>query len=107
MQRLLTGTPIRSKSRNLSVANLAVEADVPRSYLTIQRTDLKDEFIKQVATLANTPAEMQKLQETNRGLKADVKRLREERDYWKTYTQLLARKLNVDTLKEYRDARDK
>ena len=55
MDRLLTGTPLRSTGR-LSVSQLAVEAGVGRWHLTHQHLDLKEQFQSRVKNAENTPA---------------------------------------------------
>ncbi|MDQ0798240.1 hypothetical protein [Streptomyces sp. B1I3] len=54
MDRLLAGTPLRSTGR-LSVAQLAVEADVKLWHLTHQHIDLKELFQARLQARNSTP----------------------------------------------------
>lgn len=79
MDRLLTGTPLRS-SGNLTIVALAEEADVKRHLLTHRHKDLKDTFYARVALQSGMlpieqalRAEISELKERLLSLKAENK----------------------------------
>lgn len=97
MDRLLSGTPLRSDGR-LTVVSLAVEAGVKRHVLTHKHTDLKDRFYARVKAQQSVPASEIALREQNAGLRRKLNEMRAERDEYKQAADALARALNVLTI---------
>ncbi len=96
MDRLLTGTPLRSDGK-LTIVSLAAEADVRRHVLTHKHTDLKDRFYARIKAQNSVPASEAQLREQNARLHARLDDLRGERDEYKQAAEALARALNVLT----------
>ncbi len=97
MQRLLTGKPLRS-SGELTIIALAEEASLKRNKLTHKHTDLKDLFYAEVKARGGIPDNELKLREEVAALKARVEDLREERDGYRTASEVYARAINVLTV---------
>lgn len=74
--RLLAGAPLRSKTGEPSVVQLAVEADAKRHLLTHKHTDLKDHFAALVKTHGRVPAAFKPLEAKGERLGVDNARLR-------------------------------
>ncbi len=70
--RLLAGTPRRSTG-NLSIVQLAIEADLKYWIIAQKHTDLRDHFQRLVATARKSPAGTS----ANDGLKTKYKELRQ------------------------------
>lgn len=94
MDRLLTGTPLRSDGK-LTVVSLAAEAAVKRHVLTHRHTDLKDLFNARVKAQHSAPASEAALREQNQELRRKLDDMRAERDEYKQAADALARALNV------------
>jgi hypothetical protein len=77
--RLLTGTPRRSTG-NLSVVQLAIEADVKYWVVAQRHTDLRDHFQNLARAAGNTPAAFRKTIDAHDQLKAELDRLRQHCD---------------------------
>jgi hypothetical protein len=73
--RLLAGTPRRSTG-NLSVVQLAVEADVKYWVVAQRHTDLRDHFQNLARAAGNIPAAFRKTIDAHDQLKAERVRLR-------------------------------
>ena len=74
--RLLTGTPRRSTG-NLSVVQLAIEADVKYWVVAQRHIDLRDHFQQLARAAGNTPAAFRKTIDVHDQLKAELDRLRQ------------------------------
>ncbi len=77
IDRLIGGTPLRSDG-NLTVVELAVEADVKRWVLTHKHTDLKDLFNARVKLATEEPPLVQQLRDRVTELEAANADLRRE-----------------------------
>jgi hypothetical protein len=97
MQRLLTGKPLHSTGE-LTIVALAAEARVKRNKLTHKYTDLKDLFYAEVKARGGIPAGEAKLRKEIADLKARVEALRDERDAYRTASEIYARAINVLTI---------
>ena len=74
--RLLAGAPLRSRTGELSIVQLAVEADAKRHLLTHKHIDLKDHFAALVKTQGRVPEAFKPLEAKGEQLGADNARLR-------------------------------
>jgi len=97
MDRLLSGTPLRSDGK-LTIVSLAAEAAVKRHVLTHKHTDLKDLFGARVKAQDSVPASEAALREQNQELRRKLDDMRAERDEYKQAADALARALNVLTI---------
>jgi uncharacterized coiled-coil DUF342 family protein len=97
MQRLLAGTPLRS-SGNLDIVALADEAGVKRNKLTHKHTDLKDQFYAERRAHDGVTEREAKLHSEIALLKARVDELRDERDHYRTASEVFARAMHVLTV---------
>jgi len=97
IDRLIGGTPLRSDG-NLTIVDLAVEADVKRWVLTHKHTDLKDLFNAKVKTATQEPPLVQQLRNRVTELEAantDLRREVARRDH---ALDAMARWLNLAAL---------
>ena len=97
MERLLAGTPLRS-SGNLDIVTLANEAGVKRNKLTHKHTDLKDRFYAECRARDGVTEREAKLCSQITLLKARVDELRNERDHYRTASEVFARAMHVLTV---------
>lgn len=97
MQRLLAGKPLHS-SGDLTIVALAAEAGLKRNKLTHKHTDLKDLFYAEVRARNGFPDSELKLREQIAVLKAKIKDLQDERDDYRTASEVFARAINVLTV---------
>ncbi len=97
IDRLIAGTPLRSGG-NLTIVDLAVEADVKRWVLTHKHTDLKDLFNAKVKTATHEPPLIHQLRDRVSELEAantDLRREVARRDH---ALDAMARWLNLNAL---------
>jgi uncharacterized coiled-coil DUF342 family protein len=97
MRRLFAGTPLRS-SGNLDILTLAEEAGLKRNKLTHKHTDLRDAFYAERARRAGVSEREIKLHEQITELTRRLNDLREERDNYRTTSEVFARAMNVLTI---------
>jgi hypothetical protein len=97
MHRLLAGKPLHSTGE-LTIVALAAEASVKRNKLTHKHTDLKDLFYAEVKARDGIPASEAKLRKEIADLTARVEALREDRDAYRTASEIYARAINVLTI---------
>lgn len=97
MQRLFTGTPLRSSGK-LDIVSLAQEAGIKRNKLTHKHTDLKDLFYAQRENRNRIPDNEVKLREHIAELEKSNQRLRDERDCYRLTSETFARALHVLTV---------
>lgn len=97
MERLLAGTPLRS-SGNLDIVTLANEAGVKRNKLTHKHIDLKDRFYAECRARDGVTEREAKLCSQITLLKARVDELRNERDHYRTASEVFARAMHVLTV---------
>ncbi|MFF8460579.1 hypothetical protein ACF071_07475 [Streptomyces albidoflavus] len=94
MDRLLTGTPLRSDGA-LTVLSLAAEAEVKRHVLTHRHTDLKDEFYARVRAQGQVPDSERKLRQELEKTKERLVEVLEENKQLKAEAEAFARIINV------------
>lgn len=75
--RLLAGTPRRSTG-NLSVVQLAVEADVKYWVIAQKHTDLRDHFQRLATKAKDAPTESQKTISANESLQEELSELKRQ-----------------------------
>ncbi len=97
IDRLIGGTPLRSDG-NLTIVELAVEADVKRWVLTHKHTDLKDLFNAKVKTATQEPPLVQQLRNRVTQLEAANTDLRREVARREQALDAMARWLNLAAL---------
>ncbi|MHB8246262.1 MAG: hypothetical protein ACYDGN_13095 [Acidimicrobiales bacterium] len=97
MERLFAGTPLRS-SGNLDIVTLANEAGVKRNKLTHKHTDLKDRFYAECRARDGVTKREAKLCSEITLLKARVDELRNDRDHYRTASEVFARAMHVLTV---------
>jgi uncharacterized coiled-coil DUF342 family protein len=97
MQRLFAGTPLRS-SGNLDIVALADEAGVKRNKLTHKHTDLKDQFYAEHRARDGVSEREAKLHNQIALLKARIDELRDERNHYRTTSEVFARAIHVLTV---------
>jgi uncharacterized coiled-coil DUF342 family protein len=97
MERLFAGTPLRS-SGNLDIVTLANEAGVKRNKLTHKHTDLKDRFYAECRAQDGVTEREAKLCSEITLLKARADELRNERDHYRTASEVFARAMHVLTV---------
>jgi len=97
MERLFAGTPLRS-SGNLDIVTLANEAGVKRNKLTHKHTDLKDRFYAECRAQDGVTEREAKLCSEITLLKARAEELRNERDHYRTASEVFARAMHVLTV---------
>jgi hypothetical protein len=90
MDRLLTGTPLRSEGK-LTIVSLAAEAAVKRHALTHEHIDHKDMFNAPVKAQHSVPASEAALHEQNGELRRKLDDMRAERDEYRQAADALAR----------------
>ena len=105
MERLLAGTPLRS-SGNLDIVTLANEAGVKRNKLTHKHTDLKDRFYAECRARDGVTEREAKLCSQITLLKARVDELRNERDHYRTASEVFARAMHVLTVENDKFRKD-
>jgi hypothetical protein len=93
MERLLSGTPVRSTGA-LTVVQLAAEAGVKRWVLTHKHTDLRDEFQRRARAAGKLPAAFQHLEAEIADLKADNQALRSDNRKLKERNDVYAMVIN-------------
>ncbi|MDT0616484.1 hypothetical protein [Streptomyces lancefieldiae] len=76
-ERLLAGTPLRSRSGRLTASELITECDLRRD-IVYRHTDLVQDFQARAKAQDSTPTAMQELADENRTLKAEADDLRDE-----------------------------
>ncbi len=97
IDRLIGGTPLHSNG-NLTIVDLAVEADVKRWVLTHKHTDLKDLFNAKVKTATQEPPLVQQLRHRVTQLEAANTDLRREVARRDQALDAMARWLNLAAL---------
>lgn len=92
-ERLLAGTPLRSRSGRLTASELITECDLRRD-IVYRHTDLVQDFQARAKAQDSTPTAMQELGDENRTLKAEAddlrNELRQERARTKTMRMIIA-----------------
>ncbi|WP_030883896.1 hypothetical protein [Streptomyces sp. NRRL F-5053] len=76
-ERLLAGTPLRSRSGKLTASELITECDLRRD-IVYRHTDLVQDFQARAKAQDSTPTAMQELVDENRKLKVEADDLRDE-----------------------------
>ncbi|MEV5449532.1 hypothetical protein [Streptomyces sp. NPDC052535] len=76
-ERLLAGTPLRSRSGRLTASELITECDLRRD-IVYRHTDLVQDFQARAKAQDSTPTAMQELADENRKLKAEADDLKDE-----------------------------
>jgi predicted nucleic acid-binding Zn-ribbon protein len=97
MNRLFAGQPLRS-SGNLDIVTLAEEAGLRRNKLTHKHTDLRDVFYAERARRAGVSDREIQLQERISELTRRLADTREERDNFRSASEVFARAINVLTI---------
>lgn len=97
MERLFAGTPLRS-SGSLDIVALAEEASLKRNKLTHKHTDLKERFYAECRARDGVTEREAKLHNEIALLRARLEELREERDHYRSATEVFARALHVLTV---------
>lgn len=97
MERLFAGAPLRS-SGNLDIVTLANEAGVKRNKLTHKHTDLKDRFYSECRARDGVTEREAKLCSEITLLKARADELRNERNHYRTASEVFARAMHVLTV---------
>lgn len=97
MERLFAGTPLRS-SGSLDIVALAEEAGLERNKLTHKHTDLKEQFYAECRARDGVTEREAKLHSEIALLRARLEELREERDHYRSATEVFARALHVLTV---------
>ncbi|HWI43594.1 MAG TPA: hypothetical protein VNS81_08220 [Nocardioides sp.] len=105
-ERLLSGQPMRSVTGDLSVAQLAVEAEVPRAWLYREYMDLKEDFERRAKGPRDTPppgsareehllTQIDALRARISDLEADIRSHSETTSRWKDAAHAAFRIVNV------------
>ncbi|MGW3622560.1 hypothetical protein [Streptomyces sp. NPDC000880] len=76
-ERLLAGTPLRSRSGRLTASELITECDLRRD-IVYRHTDLVQDFQARAKAQDSIPTAMQELADENRKVKAEADDLRDE-----------------------------
>jgi chromosome segregation ATPase len=97
MQRLFAGTPLQS-SGNLDIVALADEAGLKRNKLTHKHPDLKDQFYAERRARDGVSDREVKLHNEIALLKARIDQLRDERNHYRTASEVFARAIHVLTV---------
>jgi hypothetical protein len=97
MNRLFAGQPLRS-SGNLDIVTLAEEAGLRRNKLTHKHTDLHDTFYAERARRAGVSNREIRFQERIAELARRLADTREERDNFRSTSEVFARAINVLTI---------
>ncbi len=99
IDRLIGGTPLRSDG-NLTIVDLAVEADVKRWVLTHKHTDLKDLFNARLKAAHQQPPAIQQLHDRVTQLEAANTELKRELALRNQALDAMARWLNLHSLRD-------
>jgi uncharacterized protein YigA (DUF484 family) len=102
--RLLTGTPLRSASGNLTQTELIAEAGLRRDIVYAHR-DLVDQFKARVRNQHSTPAVMQALADQNAALTSQLRDLTADLAHERTRTATI-RRLAAELSLELQQARE-
>ncbi|MFF3847928.1 hypothetical protein [Streptomyces sp. NPDC002328] len=97
MDRLLTGTPLRSSGR-LSISQLAIEAGIKRWHLTHRHLDLKEFFQARVKAQDSTPEAFSRKLSEHEQLKKKYADLRQHCADLEERLQVYAAAINLLTL---------
>jgi len=97
IRRLLNGTPIRS-SGHLTIIALAQEAGLRRNKLTHKHLDLRDQFRAEVARHDGVSQREIELRDEIAQLTARMVNIKQERDDYRTTSEIFARSMHVLTI---------